>query len=666
MYSRCFLVLNVRYSVWNFMPPLSARVLTNTFKCFAWVFTFAYCKLSHRCHSVTDSRQSEELQQLRQQMAELTRRVFRLGQLLRTSIAVERAAEKSAPAPVEPVQAELPRVVAQASPMLSDSAEAAVPPDFREPQRIPPVPATSPKTEVSLETRIGGQWLNRIGIVAVLVGLSYFLKLAIENDWIGPVTRVAIGIVAGIALILWSERFRTRAFTAFAYSLKAIGFGALYLSLWAAFQFYRLVPAAAAFLARVRGARERAGRSLAHDSELLAPFALVGAFLTPVLVSPNQNHEVILFSYVALLDLGTVWVVAIRGWQRLLFASFVGTTLLFAAWASSYYTESQLATTLAFASFFFLLYAGAPFLGRKPAMERRYPNVLIVLALLNASSYFAASYLMLGEHYRFELAWLTVAVAVLFFVLTRALQTREASAHPLFGPLYLALGIGFLTIAIPLKLEGYWNTLGWIVEGGALFWAAYRSERMLLRILGAGAFLLGIVRLIGVDSFGLEPLLINPRFGLYLLAIGALALLAYFTITEGGAGNRQWAVAAIIGINILALLALHFEVMGYFQPQLAAAYSGQERHSIVTVRDFAYSAVWMVYGSGLMLAGFWKRSAFVRWQAIVLLAMTVLKVFLVAIGTLERGYRIAAFIVLGAILLAVSFFYQRSRMRTAE
>jgi uncharacterized membrane protein len=85
----------------------------------------------------------------------------------------------------------------------------------------------------------------------------------------------------------------------------------------------------------------------------------------------------------------------------------------------------------------------------------------------------------------------------------------------------------------------------------------------------------------------------------------------------------------------------------------------------MTVRDFAYSAVWMMYGSGLMLLGFWKRSAFLRWQAIVLLAMTVLKVFLVDISTLERGYRIAAFIVLGAILLAVSFFYQRSRIKSA-
>jgi uncharacterized membrane protein len=360
-----------------------------------------------------------------------------------------------------------------------------------------------------------------------------------------------------------------------------------------------------------------------------------------------------------------VWIVAMRGWQRLLFGSFVGTALLFAAWASGYYDEPQLATTLAFASFFFLLYAGAPFLGRKPAMERRYPNVLVVLALLNASFYFAAIYSMLDERHRFELAWLTVAIAVLFFVLTRALQTREGNAHPLFGPLYLALGVGFLTIAVPIKLESYWNTLGWIVEAGALFWAAHRSGRLLLRILGAGAFLLGVGRLIWVDSFSQQPLLINPRFGLYLLAIAALALLAYFASSEGGAGNRQWAAAAIVGINLLALLAFHFEVVGYFQPQLAAAYSGNERHSIVTVRDFAYSAVWMIYESGLMLVGFWKRSAFVRWQAIVLLVMTVVKVFLIDISTLERGYRIAAFIVLGAILLGVSFFYQRSRMRSA-
>src|SRR5664280_2520585 len=140
MYSRCFLVLNVRYSVWDFMPPPSVRILTDAFQRFAWVLTFAYCKLSHRCHSVTDSKQSEELQQLRQQMAELTRRVFRLEQLLRTGITVESEAEKSAPSRVERGQPEPLPTVAHESPTLSDSRQPAVPPAFREPQFTSPVP----------------------------------------------------------------------------------------------------------------------------------------------------------------------------------------------------------------------------------------------------------------------------------------------------------------------------------------------------------------------------------------------------------------------------------------------------------------------------------------------------------------------------------------------
>lgn len=593
-------------------------------------------------------------------MAELTRRVFRLEQLLSAGLPV--SAEKSGFPTVE--SGPLPTTVRK-SPTPVEPRESQVPPGFHAAQIDAQVPASPPKAGISLESRIGGQWLNRIGIIAVLVGLSYFLKLAIENDWIGPGMRVAIGIVAGIALMVWSERFRRRGFVAFAYSMTAIGIGALYLSLWAAFQFYHLLPATAAFFAMLVVTATTAAMSLRQDSELLAAFALVGGFLTPVLVSTHQNHEVILLSYVALLDLAAVWLVAIRNWRRLLLGSFIGTTLLSAAWASSYYDESQLAATLAFASFFFVLYAGAPFLGRKSLTQERYPNVMVTLALLNAGVYFAASYLMLDEHYRVELAWLTVAVAALFFVLTRALQKREGSAHPLFGPLYLALGVGFLTIAIPLKLDSYWNTLGWIVEAGALFWVAHSSGRMLLRILSAAAFVLGASRLIMVDSFSHQPLLINPRFGLYLAAIAALALLAYFSIHEGGERNRLWAAAAVIGVNVLALLALHFEVVGYFQAKLATTYSGPERHSIETVRDFAYSAVWMVYGSALIVIGFWKRSALVRWQAIVLLAMTVVKVFVLDISTLERGYRIAAFIVLGTILLAVSFFYQRSRMRTA-
>ena len=382
---------------------------------FAWVLAFAYCKPSHRCHSVWDSKQSAELQQLRQQVAELTRRVFHLEQLLRTGQSAVETSASSEAAQTEPLAA-----APQQTHTLSNFHELPTAPDFYQPRQYP---APHLQSKVSLETRIGGQWLNRVGIVAVLVGLSYFLKLAIENDWIGPGTRIAIGIVAGVGLILWSERFRKRDFAAFAYSMKALGIGALYLSLWAAFQFYHLLPAAAAFVAMLLVTASSTAMSLRQDSEVLAAFALVGGFLTPVLVSTHQNHEVAtaLLRSIARSRYGVdsrharLATAAIRQfcWHDIALRR-MGVRLLRRAATRHHSGFRQL-----------LLPAlrGSALPGTQaPPPERRYPNVLVVLALLNASFYFAAIYSMLEERHRFELAWLTVAIACPVFVTHQALQ----------------------------------------------------------------------------------------------------------------------------------------------------------------------------------------------------------------------------------------------------
>ncbi len=117
------------------------------------------------------------------------------------------------------------------------------------PKQQPGLSYSSTKENADLEKKIGQYWLNRIGIVAMLIGVSYFLKYAFENNWIGPGGRIVIGLLAGIGLVLWSERFRDRGYAAFSYSLKAVGIGTLYLSLWGAFQVYHLIPSAAAFVA---------------------------------------------------------------------------------------------------------------------------------------------------------------------------------------------------------------------------------------------------------------------------------------------------------------------------------------------------------------------------------------------------------------------------------
>src|SRR5260370_901913 len=257
-------------------------------------------------------------------------------------------------------------------------------------------PAASKAGDANLEKKIGQYWLNRIGIVAILVGVSYFIKLAFDNNWIGPGGRIAIGLLAGIRLLLWSERLRNRGYKAFSYSLKAVGIGTLYLSLWGAFQVYHLIPSAAAFVAMVIVTAATIALALSQDAELLAGFALIGGFATPVLLSTGQNHEVWLFSYVGLLDVAILAMAAARPWRRLLWGSFAGTIILYAGWYGDYYSTHQPSLTAFFSALFAAIFAAIP-LATRYERSTRFPGpsiTLTLLPLLNAAAFFLALYAM--------------------------------------------------------------------------------------------------------------------------------------------------------------------------------------------------------------------------------------------------------------------------------
>lgn len=524
-----------------------------------------------------------------------------------------------------------------------------------------------------LESRIGSHWLNRIGITAVLIGVSYFLKFAFDNNWIGPSGRVAIGLLAGIAVVVWSENFRHRGYVIFSYSLKAVGIGVLYLSLYAAFQIYSLVPGSVAFLTMFAVTAATAVMAWTQDAEILAAFALIGGFSTPLLLATGQNREVALFAYVVVLDLGALALVILKPWRRLLLLSYFGTLGLYIGWYSSFYDITQVRMTVGFATLFFAIFAIAPLLAEPAAKGWMSDSVPPLVAVVNAAGYFLQIYIMFEEIGTKDTAWFALALAALYIFLSRQARgrARNPEAARIVDLLHLALAIGFITVAIPIRLDAHWVTMGWFVEAAVLLWVADRIHSELLNVFVVGALVLGVGRLLLIDNFSITRPIFNNRMATYAVAVAVLGAVAWYGSRRKDETGRTAAVVSVVALNLLALIALSREVADYYAQQQAGILPQRqwdpsawtEWHHVKIARDFTYSALWMAYGAMLMVVGFWRRSAFVRWQALVLIAFTIGKVFLYDVSELDRGYRIVSFIVLGALLLAISFVYQRDWLR---
>jgi uncharacterized membrane protein len=606
--------------------------------------------------------QESDLQSLRSLVRDLGARVERLEQILADE---EPAAEHSSSAGSRSYAPIAPSIVSAPPPPLSPVGNPL--PVFPLPQRPAPHVA-APAPEIDLESRIGSHWLNRIGISAVLIGVSYFLKFAFDNNWIGPTGRVSIGLLAGIAVIVWSENFRNKGYKVFSYSLKAVGVGVLYLSLWAAFQVYGLIPSAVAFLAMVIVTASTGMLAIKQDAEILAALALTGGFSTPLLLSTGQNHEVELFLYVALLGAASVALVSFKPWRRLLVLSYSGTLVLYIAWYSEYYRRFEFATTFAFATIFFVIFAIAPLVSKAPEGAASLLWLPAALTFINTGVYFLQAYAMVEEIDKLAMAWFALGLAGVHIALSRIIARREpVNAEPL-RLLHLALAVALITIAIPIRLDGHWITVGWLVEAGVLLWVADRIAARFLHYLAAAALALGVARLLVFDNFVVDTVLLNSRMATYLLAMAVLALLAWFSVKRESEFDRQLAAVAVLAVSALALVGLTREIGDYYARQMVpnaqwTAAIAANRHGLVIAEDFSYSALWMGYGALLMVIGFWRKSAFFRWQALFLIAATIVKVFIYDVSQLDRGYRILSFMILGVLLLAVSFVYQKDWLK---
>jgi uncharacterized membrane protein len=593
--------------------------------------------------------------------------VARLYSLEQRLSAIEKTLSSAAPAatpsptPVPQPAAPIPQQLIPPAVVPSAPVEA---PKLREFSGVaPPVsvfaapPLHNAKSQGSapldLETTIGARWFNRIGILALLVGVSFFLKYAFDNNWIGPAGRVAIGILLGAAMLPWSQWLLGRGYSYFSEGIAALGAAVLYLSIWAGCHYYTLFTRDVGFVAMIVITFVMAAVALGRNSQRIALLSLFGGFLTPVLVSTGRDAQVVLFTYLLILGAGMLAMAANRKWLTLAPLSFLLTIVYFWGWYSTFYNPTKLERTIVFATLFFLLYVVLPVL-RAMRRERMHElDVLITLA--NAFAYLGALYVMLWPQDRWPLTLLVLALSGGFVAVARLVPAPKDGESPLTRLLFAGLALTFVTLAIPIRLDGKWITLSLAVEGAILAWTGFRSLTPYLR--GAGYLLLAISALrVLLFSLPAEQFLFNERFATYAVLIACFGVVLYSAreFASSTDQNEQNALGIFaVAINVYALIALSLELWDYFSH---AGSPGLAQH-------LALSLLWMGYATGLIFLGSKQDSSLLRWQALVLFGIAVTKVFLYDSSFLDRFYRIISFVVLGLVLVVVSFLYQRKDSR---
>jgi uncharacterized membrane protein len=174
-------------------------------------------------------------------------------------------------------------------------------------------------------------------------------------------------------------------------------------------------------------------------------------------------------------------------------------------------------------------------------------------------------------------------------------------------------------------------------------------------------FAIVAIRLLALPIDAGPTFLLNARFLTY--AVCAAAFFAVFLIaqrspTELATDDSTIYFALAIAANFFFLLAISRDVWDAFGRMPSLGIDGG------LAQQLALSVLWLFYSLALMVPGAMRKSPALRWQALALLGVTVVKVFILDLSFLTRFYRIVSFFVLGLVLLLVSFFYQRRRAET--
>ena len=626
------------------------------------------------------------------------------------------------------------------------------------------------RKESNLEENIGIKWFSWIGIAALVIGVGFFIKYAIDNNLVSYLARILIGGFFGILLVISGEyAARKEKYLQWGRGLTGGGLAILYFVVYAAYHFtaYRdaigmsqvtdivllgIVAAVTAFF------------SLRDNSQIIAAEAFLLGFITALL---GGDFQIATLLYSLILVVTLIFVVAYKKWPLIGIGGLIGTYMLYGIWQVNHGLENFW-IAFSFLSLYFLAYTIQTLLltskEKNDFSTIEITNSIITVA--NAVFFFSFGLYLIQIHLSDVDALFSFFLAVFYFgisYISRVYHRRVLMDTSLYA------GILFLVIAIPLQFDQPWITPAWslltllfMILGvrfryqaflyssylvgsvtllKTIFYDAWKLQPLQFdafmdstrffsflftticftiisfiawknkKITGYGIQIAPLVysvsaslllcftvflefidyphlitALWAVLAFTLLYLFLNTSFreskyqGIALSFIVAAKVIFFdgFIVTPGAyLLGMNWRVFAFVsGIALFYCLSCYLyakrgKVTEKDTNSLIEIYSilgtvASALLILLELKDYWISFGWGALGLCLLSVGFYQGRRQLRYQGIVLLGLTIFKVFLYDTREFSTLYRTISFMLLGGILLATSFLYSKYKDKIKE
>lgn len=366
-----------------------------------------------------------------------------------------------------------------------------------------------------------GNVLVKIGLIILFFGIGFLLKYASDHSMLPVELRLAGVALGGIALLILGWKLRNKK-QLYALLLQGGGIGVLYLTIYAASKLYDLLPHGLSFALMFLLVILSSLLAILQNAKPLAQYAAAGGFLAPILLSTGSGSHVMLFSYYLMLNIGILTIAWFYSWRSLNLLGFLFTFVIGAAWGVFSYVPENFYTVEPFLIIFFLLFTAVSILyaTRQPPELKGYVDSTLVFGLPIISFALQAA---IVERFEYGIAYSAFAMSAFYIIIARMLWKRRYDGIHLLCEAFLATGIIFGSLAIPLALDGQWSSAAWSIEGVGLLWVGIRQQRILARSFSFLLLFGGGVLLVDELSCGKDLILLNACFiGAFLISFAGL------------------------------------------------------------------------------------------------------------------------------------------------